>query len=167
MIRFSRDPGRPLTPGEEALAAGVFGTALDPAPIRIHRAKWFPLQPRNVAMAPDGHIWFHPDGGLWRADFSTGPAHLQALFVHELTHVWQHQRGLCLLVRRHPFCRYSYRIEPGARLLDYGIEQQAMIVEHLFLGLLAGKPDALITQLARNAGLGGLVNSGPTIPPDQ
>jgi len=167
LIRFSRDPGRPLTPGERALVASMFGRSLDPDPVRIHRARWFPLQPRNVAMAPDGHIWFHPDGGLWRADFSKGPAHLQALFVHELTHVWQHQRGLCLLVRRHPFCRYSYRIEPGRPLLDYGIEQQAMIVEHLFLGCLAGNPDETIAQLVRDAGLEGLANARPTNLRDQ
>lgn len=167
MIRFNLDPGRPLTPGERALVAGVFGQSLDAEPVRIHRAKWFWFQPRNVAMAPDGHIWFHPDGGLWRADFSEAPAHLQAFLVHELTHVWQHQHGLCLLIRRHPFCRYSYRIEPGRRLLDYGIEQQAMIVEHLFTGFLAGKPDQMIAQLVRDAGLNGLAGLGPTNITDQ
>jgi hypothetical protein len=167
LIRFSRDPGRPLTRGERALVASMFGRSLDPDPVCIHRAKWFPLQPRNVAMAPDGHIWFHPDGGLWRGDFSKEPAHLQALFMHELTHVWQHQRGLCLLIRRHPFCRYSYRIEPGRRLLDYGIEQQAMIVEHLFLGFLAGNPDETLAQIVRDAGLDGLANATAINLPDR
>ena len=166
MIRFSRDPGRPLTPGERALVTAMFGRSLNPELVRIHRAKWFWFQPRNVAMAPDGHIWFHPEGGLWRADFSKAAARLQALFVHELTHVWQHQRGLCLLVRRHPFCRYSYRIAPGRRLTDYGIEQQAMIVEHLFMSLLAGKPDRIIAELVREAGLGDPTNAPLPAPPD-
>ena len=131
----------------------IFGRTLNPELIRIHRAKWFPLQPRNVAMAPDGHIWFHPDGGLWRADFAKAPARLQAFLIHELTHVWQHQQGLCLLVRRHPFCRYDYRIVPGRPLRRYGIEQQAMIVEHAFMARCADKPNAALESLLREAGL--------------
>jgi len=152
LIRFSRDRGRPLTPGEQALAADVFGAALDPAPIRIHRAKWFPFQPRNVAMAPDGHIWFHPDSGLWRADFADAPQLLQAFLVHELTHVWQHQKGVCLLLRRHPFCRYAYQIEPGRPFRRYGIEQQAMIVEDAFAARYAGRRDPALEDLLAEAG---------------
>lgn len=153
MIRFSRDPGRPLTPGERRLAARVFGHALDPAPVRIHRATWFPFQPHNVAMAPDGHIWFHPEGGLWRPDFTEASERLQAFLIHELTHVWQHQQGLCLLLRRHPFCRYDYRIEPGRPFRRYGIEQQAMIVEHAFVARRKGHPDAVLESLLEEAGL--------------
>jgi hypothetical protein len=147
------DPGRPLTPGERALVAGLFGRAIDPDPVRLHRAKWFPLQPRNVVMAPDGHIWFHPDGGLWHADFAAAPDRAQALLIHEMTHVWQHQHGLYLPLRRHPFCRYDYQIEPGKPLGRYGIEQQAMIVEHAFLARRAGKPDATLDAVLKEAGL--------------
>jgi hypothetical protein len=151
---FRRDSGRPLTPGERRLAAGIFGDALDPVPVRIHRAKYFPLQPRNVAMAPDGGVWFHPDGGLWRPDFAEAPDRLQAFLIHELTHVWQHQQGLCLLVRRHPFCRYDYQIVPGKPLQRYGIEQQAMIVEHASIARRAGKSDARLEALLKEAGFG-------------
>ena len=153
MSLFRRDSGRPLTPGECALAAGMFGAALDADPVRIHRAKWFPFQPRNVAMAPDGHIWFHPRGGLWRADFTQAPERLQAFLIHELTHVWQHQQGVKLLLRRHPFCRYDYRLESGKPLRRYGIEQQAMIVEHAFTARRAGRPNAALDELLKEAGL--------------
>ena len=54
------------------------------------------------------------------------------LFIHELTHVWQHQSGINLILRRHPFCRYAYALTPGKPLTRYGIEQQAMIVEDAF-----------------------------------
>ena len=91
-------------------------------------------------MAPDGDIWFHPDGGLWREDFADAPLSLRALFVHELTHVWQHQRGISLPLRRHPFCRYRYALSPGRPLERYGIEQQAMIVQHGWQRLLRGEP---------------------------
>jgi hypothetical protein len=61
-----RDPGRPLASGEKNMAASIFGSALSLDAVRLHRAKWWPFQPRNVVMAPDGQIWFHPDDGLWR-----------------------------------------------------------------------------------------------------
>ncbi|WP_157073681.1 hypothetical protein [Sphingomonas soli] len=48
-------------------------------------------------------------------------------------HIWQHQQGMFLPLRRHPFCRYDYAIKPGQPFERYGIEQQAMLVQHLFL----------------------------------
>jgi len=124
---------RPLTPGEIALVGSVFGTAVDCARIRIRRRKWFPFQPRRVTMAPRGHIHFHPGGSAYCEDFSTASLSRQGFFIHEMTHVWQYQNGMCLLLRRHPFCRYSYSIKPGWTLDRYGIEQQAEIIRHAFL----------------------------------
>ena len=138
--------------GEQVLAGSLFGTALDLDRVRLHRHKWWPLQPRNVVMAPDGDIWFHPDDGLWHEDFVAAPMRLQALLAHELTHAWQHQQGVCLLVRRHPFCRYAYRIQPGRPLRRYGIEQQATIVEHAFLARSAGRPISVLEQILAEAG---------------
>ena len=124
---------RPLTPAEIALARTMFGDAIDYARVRIHNRKWAFFQPRNVTMAPMGHIHFHPDGGRYRDDFAAATLDLQGLFIHELVHVWQHQRGIFLPLKRHPFCRYDYAIKPGQPLARYGIEQQAMIVQHAFL----------------------------------
>ncbi len=137
---------RPLTLGERALAASVFGSAIDYDPVRIHFAKWFPFQPRNVAMAPRGHIHFHPQGPYRTDDFAAEPPIRQGLFIHEMTHVWQAQtRGSWYLVlMRHPFCRYDYSLKPSWPLHRYGLEQQAEIVRHAFLlreGLaVAGAP---------------------------
>lgn len=138
---------RPLTEAERNLAASVFGGAIDYEPVRIHRSKWFPFQPRNVAMAPSGHIHFHPRGDLWEEDFGAATVYRQGLFIHEMTHVWQAQkRGLLYLVlMRHPFCRYSYTLKPGWPLARYGLEQQAEIVRHAFLlregATVAGAPE--------------------------
>ena len=132
---------RPLAAGERAIAATIFGAALDPEPVRLHRAKWFRWQPARVTMAPDGDIWFHPDSGLWCDDFAAAPLPCRALFVHELTHVWQVQSGLNLLVRRLPFARYRYRLRAGKPLTAYGIEQQASIVEHAYRARELGRPD--------------------------
>ena len=124
---------RPLTPGEIALARSVFGDAVDYARARIAHAKWAFFQPRNVTMAPLGTIHFHPRGGMYRDDFADAPIDLQGLFIHEMVHVWQHQQGIFLPLRRHPFCRYRYALVPGRPFRRYGLEQQAEIVRHVFM----------------------------------
>ena len=126
---------RPLTPGEIALARSVFGDAIDYSKVRLVKRKWWPFQPRSIAMAPTGNIHFHPHGKLWSNDFAAEPLHRQGLFIHEMTHVWQAQtRGRFYLpLMRHPFCRYSYAIREGRPFDRYGLEQQAEIVRHIFL----------------------------------
>jgi len=126
---------RPLTSGETALARSVFGDAIDYTRVRLFKAKWWPFQPRDTAMAPMGHIWFYPEGSVWSDDFSKDPLGRQGFFIHEMTHVWQAQKGgrFFLPLMRHPFCRYSYVLKPGKPFRRYGIEQQAEIVTHVFL----------------------------------
>jgi hypothetical protein len=126
---------RPLTQGERALVRSIFGDAIDPKPVTVRRRKWFPFQPRQALMAPCGHIHAHPGGELWSEDYSEERLGRQALFLHEMTHVWQSQRRgrYYLPLMRHPFCRYSYSLEPGWRFEDYGLEQQAEIVRHVHL----------------------------------
>jgi hypothetical protein len=125
--------GRPLTVRERALAESVFGDALDYHSIRIHNRRWWWFQPKQVTMAPDGHLWFHPKNNLFCDDFCDSGLERQGLFIHELVHVWQHQQGIFLPLKRHPFCRYDYSLKPGWKLHQYGIEQQAEIVKHVFL----------------------------------
>jgi hypothetical protein len=126
---------RALTPGEIELARSIFGDAIDYAKVRIIKGKWWPFHPRNAAMAPTGHIWFHPVAGGFSEDFSKEPLGSQGFFIHELTHVWQAQkRGRFYLpLMRHPFCRYAYRLKDGRPFDRYGLEQQAEIVRHRFL----------------------------------
>ncbi len=125
---------RALTPGEVALARSVFGDAIEYRRVTVRRRKWFPFQPREIAMAPRGHLHFHPAGTAYCDDFGTASWQSQGLFIHEMTHVWQSQeRGSWYLpLHRHPFCRYDYSLKPGWRLERYGIEQQAEIVKHAF-----------------------------------
>lgn len=126
---------RPLTSGEMELVRSIFGEAIDYPKVRLVKGKWWPFHPRRSAMAPMGNIWFHPDGGGWTEDFSVEPLSLQGFFIHEMTHVWQAQKGgsFYLPMMRHPFCRYRYRLEPKKPFERYGIEQQAEIVRHRFL----------------------------------
>ena len=111
----------------------MFGNAVDYAKVRIRRRKWFPFQPRKVVMAPRGHLHFHPDSATYCEDFSAAPLARQGLFIHEMAHVWQHQQGVFLPLRRWPFSRYIYELKPGKPLARYGIEQQAEIIRHAFL----------------------------------
>ncbi len=124
---------RPLTSGEIELARSVFGGAIDYDRVAVCRRKWAFFQPRHVVMAPRGNIHFHPHGDLYRDDFAAAHLSDQGLFVHEMVHVWQHQRGINLPFKRHPFCRYAYSLVPGRRFERYGIEQQAELVRHAFL----------------------------------
>lgn len=124
---------RLLTAGEKHLAQSMYGDRIDLSEVRICRRKWWPFQPRDVVMAPSGHIHFHPKSDTWREDYSAEHAMLQGLLIHELCHVWQAQKGIYLPLARHPFCRYHYRLTPGWPLRRYGIEQQAEIVRHAFM----------------------------------
>lgn len=98
-------------------------------------------------MAPCGHVHFHPASPYYCDDFSAAPLHLQGLFLHEMTHVWQAQRkGRWYLPLYRPFSRrYDYCLKPGWGFERYGIEQQAEIVRHAFLlrngAKLAGASD--------------------------
>ena len=125
---------RSLTEGEIALARTIFGDAIDYRPVTIRRRKWFPFQPREIIMAPRGHLHFHPRGHVYCDDFAAADWRSQGLFIHEMTHVWQSQQhgSWYLPLHRHPWCRYDYALKPGWALERYGIEQQAEIVKHAF-----------------------------------
>ena len=124
---------RGLTAGERAIAASVFGDAIDCDKVRLRRAKWFMFQPAWVTMAPDGDIWFHPNGGVWCEDFTQRGLGFRTHLVHELTHVWQRQQGINLILSRRPFAPYRYLpLVPDKAFTAYGIEQQASIVEDAY-----------------------------------
>ena len=128
---------RPLTIGERAMAASLFGDAIDYDSVTIRHSRWWPFQPRNTLMAPCGHVHVPNNSDHWRDDYSapgTG-VRLQALLMHELTHVWQSQKHgkYYLPLMRHPFCLYPYAIKAGWRFERYGLEQQGEIVRHTFL----------------------------------
>src|SRR5690606_29918929 len=98
--RLCRTPAavviRALTEGERALAAEAFGDALTLETIRFLPAPW----PFKRAFVPGR--WFGRDWIVWPrlnlpSDLAAAPLRLQAMLVHELTHVWQAQQGVNLL----------------------------------------------------------------------
>ncbi|HEY2357059.1 MAG TPA: hypothetical protein VGH86_06395 [Phenylobacterium sp.] len=122
---------RRLTPSETSLAREVFGDGLDAARVRILA---LPVWPRAFVAGPSLIAW---PAVAARVDFGGAPLLIQATLVHELTHVWQAQRGVFLplaKLRAGDSPRsYAYDLPCGAPFAALNIEQQAMIVQHAFL----------------------------------
>jgi hypothetical protein len=156
-----RNTDRRLTDGERSLARTVFAEHVHYDAVTIRRRPFALVQPAGVFMAPMGHIHVHPKSRKWRDDYSIAEPALQALFLHELTHVWQAQKmgRFYLLLMRHPFCRYRYVVEAGRKFEAYGLEQQAQIVEHLHLlrsgyGFSGAPPRDQLETILRFSSLG-------------
>ena len=137
----------------------MFGDAIDYAPVKVTRRKFFPLQPRGVTMAPMGSLHFHPAAPHYCDDFAEASLAKQGHFIHEMVHVWQAQTlgRWYLVLRRHPWCRYDYTLKPGWSLAQYGLEQQAEIVRHAFLlrmgEAVAGAPSLMAYETILPFGL--------------
>ena len=168
------EPNRALTEGERSLLRPLFRDGIDYDRVRVIHAS-FPFQQRDVYMTPRGHIY--APGELFRDDFSRERRGLdRAVFVHEMTHVWQYANGMDLVgegvmeftKNRGQYEKaYPYVLAANRDLSDYGMEQQASIVEDYFLitsgagepvrlenrGLAPGERDALYAAvLARFLG---------------
>ena len=134
----SMAPGafRTLTAGERSLAAEMFGEALDGARVWIFA---IPLWRR--AFVPGGRLIVWPAAQAL-ADFSLAPQALQSVFVHELTHVWQAQSGVNLLAAKLRAgdgpAAYAYDLSETCDFSMLNIEQQAMVVQHVFLAARGG-----------------------------
>jgi hypothetical protein len=122
---------RRLTEGEIALAQGVFGDALSARNVRILA---LPAWPRAFVAGASLIAW--PARSALR-DFSGAELSLKAVLVHELTHVWQAQTGVNLLLAKLRAgdgpAAYDYIAASGVRFMDLNIEQQAMWVQDAFL----------------------------------
>jgi hypothetical protein len=132
------EPNRALTAGEIALLRPIFRDGIDYDHVRVIDNA-FPLQPANVYMTPRGHIY--APGRLFQPDFSAVRGSLRQIFVHEMTHVWQYANGMDLvsqgflemLKNNGAYEKaYAYELVPGRDLTDYGMEQQASIIEDYF-----------------------------------
>jgi hypothetical protein len=124
---------RGLTRGEAELAALLFGSAVDYAKVRIHARRYMPFQPLGCAMTPNGSMYFHRSRVL--DDFSAGDACAQHWFMHEMTHVWQHQLGYPVRLRGALRIGLSYRYElvAGKTLGDFNMEAQGDLLADYFV----------------------------------
>jgi hypothetical protein len=124
---------RHLTAAERGLARTVFGRAIDLDRIQVMAVPYW-----NRAFVPTGWLIVWPTADAL-ADFGANgtPLYLQARLIHELTHVWQAQQGVNLLLAKlHAGdgpAAYVYDLERDPGFARLNIEQQAMAVEHAFL----------------------------------
>lgn len=125
---------RGLTVGEKRLATSVFGASLnlDSVEIIAHR-----LVLKNYGVSPNGNVYFNLAN--WCEDFSIKSLGQQSWLIHELTHVWQVQHGMRVLLRALFNRKYSYVLKEGKVFFKYGIEQQAQMVQDYFLKRAQGQ----------------------------
>lgn len=131
---------RKLTTHEIALAREVFGDSIDYARVTVRASRYIPFQPKESGMAPNGHLYMY---GCYSDDYANTSLRLQALFIHEMTHVWQYQNRVvrpvwaaAKLMLRHAFnysAAYPFMLAPYRDLVSYNLEQQASIVEAFFI----------------------------------
>lgn len=131
---------RPLTAGEIEMAKTVFKDSIDYDKVRVHKGSyfWFNLQRKGVAMTPNGHMYYLEDDH--EEDFSIlsgSKITRKTMFMHEMTHVWQHELGYS--VRWHGLTvtirgpsAYQYTVVPGQVFRDYNMEQQGNLVSDYF-----------------------------------
>ncbi len=130
---------RRLTSGEAALGHEMFGAGLDPGRVRILAV---PVWSRAFVGGPGLMVW---PAAASRLDFAAPDTALstQAIFVHELTHIWQAQNGVALLrakLRAGDSAQaYAYEIAGQDDFHRLNIEQQAMVVQHAFVASRGGQ----------------------------
>lgn len=130
---------RPLTDGEIKLAKTLFGDSIDYAAVKI-LDRPAPLQGKNSAMVLGNNIYTN---NCYYDDYAAGSPSSRCLFIHEMTHIWQGQNKVfnqALAVAEihlkhfnNYAAGYFFTLDGSKDLIDYGVEQQAAIVEEYFL----------------------------------
>lgn len=125
--------GEALTKGETELVEGIFGDEVNTSKIRKHFKNnghithVLPSKTGTV-LPPHSHIDFF--GPYARSDdFSCDSTSATGLFIHEVTHVWQNQNMAWSLDKLHKCRTYDYTLKPASTFRDFGVEQQASIIE--------------------------------------
>jgi hypothetical protein len=137
----ARRVSRPLTQGERTLADTIFRGQINYDKSGVIDGRYLPF---FRTATPSGIIYAAP--GEYRTNYSLLSSNefwLKSTFVHEMTHVWQHQVGMNVKSRRFflgwPLGHegtYNYVVgwpTLGSKPFTwYGIEQQAQIVEDFY-----------------------------------
>ena len=131
--------GRSLTLNEITIAKSVYGDEIDYHKVKVFFRPYFYLGPNNVSMAPNGHIYFLPQYSKL-SDMGHDSASRQ-LLIHELAHVWQHQKGVNVKQEAIKLFfqnnlnysnAYKYNLSDNISFDKLNIEQQATVLQHGF-----------------------------------
>lgn len=143
ILKLDRFHYRELTAGEIQLCRSVYADLIDYPRVKVMNHPYLPWQARNVLMAPQGYL--HIRNAHFKADYSQENLGYQAVFIHEMAHVYQHQQGINVLIRGavlqsafylslRKYNPYHYQIKTGKKFQEYNIEQQGDIAKDIFLG---------------------------------
>lgn len=141
-----KSANRSLTSGEKELIKSIFKNKIDLNIVKIYLGSYFPLntQDINTLVTPNGNIYVMHN--LYRNDYSLEDDEFKKVFIHEIAHIWQHQKKLNVLIKAGAVqaCSIlkngnpnSYDIFEGKyydgvyepkKLIDYNLEQQAEII---------------------------------------
>lgn len=159
-MRFNKDRGkegrlRTLSNGEIRLARSVFGNTLVYHRVWVHKESYLPfsLQSKNYGMSPNGEIYFRDKE--YSDDYSLERPADQHFFIHEMVHVYQHQRGMMVRMRglMSSMADYDYTFEENRNFTDYSMEQQASIVADFFFLRRYGRQDFIYLNSRRLKGI--------------
>ena len=148
ILKLPEGDKRRLTEGEIAMTRTVFGDAVDYDKVWVHHHGWWLFmgkQDRNTAVTPNGEMYYPKD--IYRNDFSSKDDGLaNALFMHEMVHVWQYQMGYrvklnALRVTARGSSAYAYNLTPDSHLRDFNMEQQGNIMSDYYMICVRNKPD--------------------------
>ena len=125
---------RLLTLGEIRLATELYGHNIRYNRVWIHHGSYFPfnMQGKSIAVTPNGEMWFEVN--VYKDDYSLSPVRYKYIFLHEMMHVWQYQRGMNVRMRGMVSwaVKYNYDLSKNS-LKEYSMEQQASIVADYWL----------------------------------
>ena len=145
---------RNLTPKEIDLAKEFFGSSVDYKHVKVFSRNFFFYPFEGAAMVPNGNIYMLDDR-MRNRTFDGSPDKDTGIFIHEMTHVWQHQQGVSLPLSAlaayiengfdYAAC-YEYCVDKYAKFDDYNIEQQASIVENIYNMRYVTKPEDIASD---------------------
>lgn len=133
---------RNLTEGEIRICCSVFADLIDYEKVKVMNHPYLPWQPIHMFMAPEGYI--HTRNENFSLDYSRENLGYQAVFIHEMAHVFQHQQRINVLLKGAflqsalylsfgKYDPYKYQLKPNKAFRDYNIEQQGDIAKDIFL----------------------------------
>lgn len=130
MAILQEGESRPLTIGEIALARTIFSNAITYSQVKVHNGSYLPfnMQARDVAMPPDGEIYFREPH--YKDDFSTENSDYNHWFIHEMVHVIQHQFGMNVRTRGLVSWAvdYQYSLPPEKNLLTLAWSNKPLLL---------------------------------------
>lgn len=134
---------RSLTQQEKILVQSVFGDKINYNTPKIIPRPFLPWQQKGMFMAPNGNIYINSSD--YSENYALESKYIQELFIHEMTHIMQFQKGVNVLLTGaalqiayylsfklyNPYKYVYYKDKPFEA---YNIEQQGDIARDICSG---------------------------------